>query len=70
MNELLIIKSGTEYLRLKGNGFEPCPLNKASVFPLGQVEEARNHCTKLAAAGFPAKLMKLTIIEEPYVGKE
>lgn len=70
MIELLIIKSGDEYLRFQGNEFEPCPLNKASVYPLGQVEEARNHCAKLAAAGIAARLMKLTITEEPYAGKE
>lgn len=70
MNKLLIIKSGNEYLRFQGQGFELSPLNKASVFPLGQVEEARNHCAKLAAAGIAVRLMKLTIIEEPYVGEE
>ncbi len=70
MTELLIIKSGNEYLRFQGNEFESCPLNKASVFPLGQVEEVRNLRAKLAAVGLAARLMKLTIIEEPYAGEE
>lgn len=66
MSELLIIKVGTEYVRFVADEFERCQLNKASVFPLAQVEEAKLRCRRLTAAGVAAVLMKLTIVEEPY----
>ena len=66
MNELLIIKAGEQYLRFSGSEYSFCPLNKASVFPPGQVEDAKKHCRRLGAEGVAAELMKLTIIEEPY----
>jgi hypothetical protein len=64
MTELLIIKSGEEYYRFNPDGFEECGLNKASVFPLSQFEEARSGCKTLAEAGINGQLMKLTITEE------
>jgi len=66
MHELLIIKAGEQYLRFSGSEYSVCPLNKASVFPLAQVEEAKEHCRRLGAEGVAAVLMKLTIIEESY----
>jgi hypothetical protein len=66
MNQLLIIKVGAEYLRFVADEFAPGPLNKASVFPLAQVEGVQERCRKLAEAGVAAQLMRLTIIEEPF----
>ncbi len=66
MSELLIIKAGVEYLRFTADEFAFGPLNKASVFPMVQAEEAKERCRKLAAAGVAAVLMKLTTVEEPY----
>ncbi len=66
MSELLIIKAGAEYLRFTADAFAVGPLNKATVFPLVQAEEAKVRCRELAAAGVAAVLMKLTILEEPY----
>ena len=66
MHELLIIKAGEQYLRFSGSEYSLCSLNKASVFPLGQVEEAKDHCRRLGVEGVAAMLMKLTIVEEPY----
>ena len=66
MSELLIIKVGAEYLRFYADEFALGPLNKASVFPMVQVEEAKKRCRSLATAGVAAVLMKLTIVEEPY----
>lgn len=66
MHELLIIKAGSEYLRFVADEGEPGPLGKASVFPLSQVAEAKERCRKLAEAGVAVRLMKLTIVEEPY----
>ncbi len=66
MSELLIIKVGAEYARFTADEFEPCQLNKASVFPPAQAEEAKLRCRTLTEAGVAAVLMKLTIVEEPY----
>ncbi|MDK9708540.1 MAG: hypothetical protein OEL83_15970 [Desulforhopalus sp.] len=66
MTELLIIKSGSEYLRFTADGFQRCRLNKASVFPLAQAAEAKDRCREAVAAGEAAQLIKLQITEEPY----
>ena len=66
MHELLIIKAGEQYLRFSGSEYNVCPLNKASVFPLDQAEDAKKHCRRLEAEGVAAVLTKLTIIEQPY----
>ncbi|MFH0785475.1 MAG: hypothetical protein V2B20_26475 [Pseudomonadota bacterium] len=66
MNQLLIIKAGLEYVRFVADEFQRCPLSKASVFPLAQVEEAKRRCRELSEAGHAAELMKLTIVEKPY----
>lgn len=66
MSELLIVKAGAEYLRFVADEGIPGPLSKASVFPLTQVDEAKARCQKLVNAGIAARLMKLTILEEPY----
>lgn len=68
MTELLIIKAGDDYFRFKEDSFEHCAMNKASVFPLTQLEEARIWCQKLRDAGtVGAALHKLTIVEELYI---
>jgi hypothetical protein len=68
MTELLIIKAGDDYFRFKEESFEPCAMNKASVFPLTQLKEAKMLCRRLRDAGtVGVALRKLTIIEEPYI---
>jgi hypothetical protein len=66
MTELLIIKSGSEYLRFTADGFESSSLSKASVFPLTQAAEAKARCREAVAAGEAAQLMKLQITEANY----
>ena len=66
MTELITVKAGDDYFRFTDKGFEGCGMNKASVFPLGQLAEAKEWCAKLQEAGLAAVLMKLTILEEPY----
>jgi hypothetical protein len=67
MTELLIIKAGESYFRCREDNFDPCELNKASVFPLDQADKARQLCQKLRETGVVgAELRKLTIIEESY----
>lgn len=68
MMELLIIKAKGGYYRFKDGSYLPCELNKASVFPLDRVKEARKLCATLHRDGIAeAYLKKLTIIEEPYL---
>lgn len=67
MTELLIIKAEEDYYRLREDGLLPCAFDKASVFPLSRAEEAQSYCHRLQESGVSAKLMKLTIVEEPYV---
>lgn len=67
MTDLLIVKAGSDYFRVRENGFERCPFNKASVFPLSEAGLAREFCRRLRESGVAARLMKLCIVEEPYV---
>lgn len=65
MVELLIIKVGSDYLRILGDGFERCGLNKASVYPISQLVEVRAIVTSLLEQGVAGRIMKLKIAEEP-----
>ncbi len=68
MKELLIIKAKDGYYRFKPEGYFLCELNKASVFPLDRVGEAKALCATLHRDGITeAALMKLIITEEPYL---
>lgn len=64
--ELLIVKVGDDYIRFVGDDFQRCEMNKGSVFPLTQLEEIQAKCRKLLAGESFVRLMKLTIIEEPF----
>jgi len=70
MTELLIVKTGADYCRFTEDGFERCSMNKASVFPLEQLGEAKAWCAKLETVGVESVLMKLTISEEPFIEGE
>lgn len=65
--ELLIVKDGDTYIRFIGDGFEYCSMNKASVFPVENVEEVQKKCSMIASQTGPLQLMKLIIREEPFV---
>jgi len=68
MTELLIIKAGENYYRFKDGNYFPCDMNKASVFPIERLDEAKELCSTLHKDGIPeASLKKLFIIEEPYL---
>ena len=64
--ELLIIKSGEDYVRVKTESYNLCRLDKASVFPIDNLDEAKMHVKKLKEKDFPLiSIFKLTLIEEP-----
>jgi hypothetical protein len=67
MTELLIVKDGDSYYRFSEGQFYRCSMNKASVFPLDRLNEARSLCNQVRATGVAANLMKLSISEEPFM---
>lgn len=65
--ELLIIKNGQAYIRCINNEYIEVKLDKASVFPLDQIEQVKNHLAALRQKGFAqACLKKLVLTEEDF----
>jgi hypothetical protein len=65
--ELIIVKAGDDYIHFVDDNFQRCEINKGSVFPLTQLEEVQAKCRKLLAGEGFVRLMKLTILEEPFM---
>jgi len=67
--DLLIIKTGDNYIRVLEDGFRVCGMDKASVFPLDQVERVRTHVRNLEKSKYgDVRIHKLTITETPFEG--
>lgn len=65
--ELLILKAGGDYLRVRDGKWRRCGLEQASVFPLSQLEAVRAQLSELRAGDCPeARLCRLKIAEEPF----
>ena len=65
--ELLIIKSGNDYIRVEAGDYIPCQLDKASVFPMDKLEAVKSHADKLKEKGFIRILIcRLKLSEEPF----
>jgi hypothetical protein len=65
--ELLIIKSGKDYIRVKAENYIRCPLDKASVFPMDKLEEVKTHVEILREKGFRhVSISRLLLSEEPF----
>ena len=62
--ELLIIKTGTAYLRVKPEGFFTVGLDKASVFPMDKLDHVRTLEKKARAQGFSDVRIKKLILTE------
>ncbi len=65
--ELLIVKVGDDYIRFVEGDFQRCGMNKGSVFPLAELEEVQAKCRKMLIGESFVRLMKLTIVEEPFM---
>ena len=66
--ELLIIKDGKEYIRAKGDTFIRCKLDKASVFPMSELEAVTTIVQTLHDKGMTlACIKKLKLIEEDMI---
>jgi hypothetical protein len=65
--ELLIIKSGDDYIRVKAEQYLLCRLDKASVFPMHKLQEVKSHANILREKGFDRiSIARLTLSEEPF----
>ena len=66
--ELLIIKSGKDYVRVKTENYSLCQLDKASVFPIDNLDEVKKHVKSLKEKDFPLlSIYKLKLIEEQLI---
>ncbi len=71
MPQLLIIKSGNRYYRFKDHHYHACALNKASVFPLDNIDTVKELLHRLVDDGIRNPyIARLTITEEPYTEEE
>ncbi len=64
--DLLIIKTGDNYIRVGQNAYEAVGMDKASVFPMSQLNWVKEHSAKARSSGFPeAAIYRLHLTEEP-----
>jgi hypothetical protein len=62
----LILKSGEDYIRVNTENYILCKLDKASVFPIGNLEEVKKHVIKLKEKDFPLiEIYKFILISGP-----
>ena len=63
--ELLILKSGLDYIRCKDGAFLRVGLDKASVFPMDRMMLVQQHAEALKDLGFEGvSIKKLVLTEE------
>ncbi len=64
--ELLVIKTGAGYIRVKNGAYTAVGLDKASVFPFDRLVQVKDQLTGVRASGFPqAVICRLTLTETP-----
>ena len=65
--DLLIIKCGRDYIRVKEDTFITVGLDKASVFPMDRLDQVRDRLKQVQASGFAqAAIYRLTLTESPF----
>lgn len=62
--DLLILKSGQQYIRCKDNAYLPVSLEKASVFPPDQLDVVQRHECRLKEEGFEDVCIKKLVLSE------
>ena len=62
--ELLILKSDTGYIRVKEGRFLRVGLDKASVFPMDQMDLVKTHEAHLKTQGFESVSIKKLVLSE------
>ena len=64
--ELLVIKNGSDYIRIKAGAYLPVGLDKASVFPFDQLDRVEELRRGAREHGFPeAAIFRLSLTETP-----
>lgn len=65
--ELLIIKCKDGYIRVKDNDYITCTMDKASVFPIQDLDRVKQHVKNLRKRDEQnIQIRTLTIIEGPF----
>ncbi len=65
--DLLILKTKDKYIRFKNDEYIICDMDKASVFPMSRIQEARENLLNLRKMGFTdVSVSRLIINEVPY----
>lgn len=68
--ELLVIKCGDRYARVKEDAHQLCGIDKASVYPMEKLVEVRRLAAVLRHQGLKdISIRKLVLTEEPLEGK-
>ncbi|OGR11805.1 MAG: hypothetical protein A2277_12780 [Desulfobacterales bacterium RIFOXYA12_FULL_46_15] len=62
--ELLILKSGPDYIRIKDGAFIRAGLDKASVFPMDRICLVQEHAENMKNMGFDRISIKKLILTE------
>ena len=65
--ELLVLKSKDKYIRIKGNSFEFTKMDKASVFPIKDVDKVKSIYTDLLVDISDLEIRKIVITETELV---
>lgn len=69
--QLLIIKCGPDYIRVRETGYEKTGLNKASVFPMSALDRVRRHVRDMTDHHRMAgSICQLWLREEPFEDHE
>lgn len=64
--ELLILRSGASYIRIKTDGGHLCGIEKASVYPIQRLSEVKQLVPVLSRQGFKhISIRKLILTEIP-----
>jgi hypothetical protein len=65
--ELLIIKTGNDYIRVKEELYSVCGLDKASVFPMEKLEIVKAHVVSMEKRhGWKGTIRRLILREEAF----
>ena len=65
--ELLIIRVGNDYIRVRENGCERVQMDKASVFPMDKLDLVQEHRVRLLEDGYTeVTVKKLVVTEEDF----
>ncbi len=65
--ELFILKNDDDYIRVKETAYSVSRLDKASVFPLTELNAVTEHLEQMKQAGFlNPGIFKLILTEEPF----